>query len=149
MVRFHGTLSENSVFMRYAGFMHLDARVAHERLPRLCFIDYDREMALVAEHGGQIGAVARLIRLRGSRDAEFALLVSDAVQRQGLGLALLSRLLDVGRDWGLERIVAEILPENVGMRKVCKELGFRFHGQSGAIKELRGSNGAPVRSGLQ
>jgi len=42
----------------------------------------------------------------------------------------------VGRDWGLAQIVAEILPDNVAMRRVCKELGFTFHGQTGASKDL-------------
>ena len=35
--------------MRYFHMMNLDQRTAHERLTRICFIDYDREMALVAE----------------------------------------------------------------------------------------------------
>ena len=143
MVQFHGTLSEDSVFYRYAGTLKLDARVAHERLARICFIDYDREMALVAERtspGGalpEIVAVARLTRLGGTRDAEFALLVSDAMQGRGLGRAMLERLFDVGRDWGLERIVAEILPGNGPMRRICKSLGFTFEGETGAVKELR------------
>ena len=137
MVRFHQALSETSVFQRYAGFMKLDTRVSHERLSRLCFLDYDREMALVAEREGEIVAVARLVRLRSSREAEFALLVSDALQGKGLGHALLSRLFEVGRDWGLERIVAEILPDNLPMRRVCKALGFVFHGMTGANKDLR------------
>ncbi len=136
MVQFHSTLSENSIFFRYAGFMKLDARVAHERLSRLCFLDYDREMALIAEREDKIVAVARLVRLRGTRAAEFALLVSDTLQGQGLGHALLTRLFDVGRDWGLERIVAEILPDNVAMRRVCRELGFTFQGKTGASKDL-------------
>jgi RimJ/RimL family protein N-acetyltransferase len=42
----------------------------------------------------------------------------------------------VGRDWGLSRIVAEILPNNVPMRRVCTLLGFVFEGQTGAYKEL-------------
>jgi acetyltransferase len=49
MVRFHESLSEQSVYMRYFHMMKLDQRTAHERLTRICFIDYDREMALVAE----------------------------------------------------------------------------------------------------
>ena len=49
MVRFHESLSEESVYMRYFHMMNLDQRTAHERLTRICFIDYDREMALVAE----------------------------------------------------------------------------------------------------
>jgi acetyltransferase len=143
MVRFHQTLSESSVYSRYAGMLKLDTRVAHERLARISFLDYDRQMALVAEYAQpgesspEIVAVARLMRLPSRGDAEFALLVSDAVQGQGLGRALLTRLFDVGRDWGLKRIVAEILPDNVRMRSVCANLGFAFTGMTGATKELR------------
>jgi acetyltransferase len=136
MVRFHGTLSEESVYNRYAGVMRLDTRVVHERLSRMCFLDYDRQMALVAEREGEIVAVARLVRLSGTGAGEFALLVSDALQGQGLGTALLSRLFQVGRDWRLDSIVAEILPGNVPMRQVCRRLGFVFDGQTGATVHL-------------
>jgi RimJ/RimL family protein N-acetyltransferase len=142
MVRFHQTLSESSVYDRFAGFMKLDTRVAHERLARICFLDYDRQMALVAERtppgsgSPELVAVARLVRLPGTRAAEFALLVSDSMQGQGLGHALLARLFDVGRDWGLQRIVAEILPGNVRMRRICASLGFTFHGKTGATRDL-------------
>ena len=46
---FHETLSERSVYLRYFHLMNLEQRTTHERLTRICFIDYDREMALVAE----------------------------------------------------------------------------------------------------
>ena len=143
MVQFHRTLSDESVFYRYSGTIKLDARVAHARLARICFIDYDREMVLVAERtppeGGapEIVAVARLMRIAGAGDAEFALLVSDTMQGQGLGRAMLQRLFDVGRDWGVERIVAEILPGNAAMRRICKSLDFAFAGETGASKVLR------------
>ena len=133
MVQFHGALSEESVYLRYAGFLKLDGRVDHERLARICFIDYDREMALVAERAGTDGrppellAVGRLTREPGTRDAEFALLVADAVQGQGLGEALLSRLIEVGRDWGMERITAEIVRRNASMQRLCRKLGFTLH----------------------
>ena len=47
MVKFHETLSERSVYFRYFHAMRLTQRIAHERLTRICFIDYEREMALV------------------------------------------------------------------------------------------------------
>ena len=84
--------------------MKLSTRVAHERLTRICFIDYDREMALVAERKNpetgdhEILGVGRLSKLRGTDEAEFALLVSDRFQGQGLGTELLRRLLQIGRD---------------------------------------------------
>ena len=136
MVRFHATLSDESVYNRYAGVVRLENRIVHERLSRMCFLDYDRHMALVAERAGEIVAVARLVRLSGTRAGEFALLVSDALHGQGLGTFLLERLFQVGRDWGLDRIVAEILPGNLAMRHVCRALGFTFEGETGASKRL-------------
>ena len=49
MVRFHQSLSEQSVHFRYFGSLSVESRTAHERLVRTCFNDYDREIALVAE----------------------------------------------------------------------------------------------------
>ncbi|MEA5412102.1 bifunctional acetate--CoA ligase family protein/GNAT family N-acetyltransferase [Synechococcus sp. BA-120 BA3] len=132
MVAFHRTLSEQSVYFRYFHLMTLGHRIAHERLTRICFTDYDREMALVAERAGQNGApaevlgVGRLSRIHDENAAEFAMLIADPWQRQGLGTALLGLLLEIGRQEGLERICAEILHENRGMQHVCRKLGFQL-----------------------
>jgi acetyltransferase len=134
MVKFHETLSEESVYMRYFHMMNLDQRTAHERLTRICFIDYDREMALVAERTDpetgerEIMGVARLSRRGGVPDeAEFSVLISDRFQRRGLGTLLLSRLLEVGRAEGLRRITAEILFDNRPMQRIARKLGFHLH----------------------
>jgi acetyltransferase len=133
VVRFHESLSEQSVYLRYFHMLGLRQRVAHERLIRICFIDYDREMALVAERRDpetgkhQIVAVGRLSKRRGGNDAEFAALVSDSFQRRGLGTELVRRLLEVGRAEKLGRITAEILPENHAMQRICEALGFQLH----------------------
>ncbi len=129
MVRFHQTVSERSVYFRYLHMMGLSHRVAHERLTRACFIDYAREMALVAEHRDAAGqaailAVGRLIKLRGTNDAEFAILVADACQRQGLGGELLRRLVHIGRDEKLAGIVASIDVDNRDMQIVSERNGF-------------------------
>ena len=47
--QFHTELSENSVYQRFFAFVSLDKRVAENRLTRICFNDYDREIAIVAE----------------------------------------------------------------------------------------------------
>src|SRR3954454_7995109 len=65
MIHFHEKLSERSVYLRYFQPLKLSQRVAHKRLTRICFIDYDREMALVVEKKLEIGemdiiAVGRL-----------------------------------------------------------------------------------------
>ena len=49
MIQFHTTLSDRSVYFRYMHALQLSQRIAHERLARICFNDYDRELALVAE----------------------------------------------------------------------------------------------------
>jgi acetyltransferase len=124
MVKFHATLSERSVYLRYFHLMHLSQRVAHERLTRICFIDYDREMALVAERRGEILAVARLTRIPGSNDAEVAVLVSDQFHGRGLGKELLARLVIVGGDEKLRVLKADILPDNRDVMRICEKLGF-------------------------
>lgn len=132
LVKFHETLSEESVYYRYFSQLKLDQRIAHERLTRMCFNDYDREIALVAEHkdpkSGQreILGVGRLSKARGLNEAEFALVISDRFQRQGLGTELLKRLVQIGRDERLQRISANILAENHGMQTVSKRVGFKL-----------------------
>ncbi len=130
MVHFHETLSERSVYYRYFHLINLEQRTTHERLTRICFIDYDREMALVAERRNpetgesEILGVGRLSRVFGVNEGEVAVLVSDAWQGRGLGKELLSRLLIVGADEKLDRLSADILPENRDVQRLCQKLGF-------------------------
>jgi acetyltransferase len=132
MVRFHETLSDQSVYLRYFHFIKLSERVAHERLSRICFIDYDREMVLVAEYfdhergQAEIIAAARLSKIHGENEAEFGLLISDAFQHRGLGTELLRRLIQIGRDEGLSRIIGDILAANYDMQRISEKLGFRI-----------------------
>lgn len=133
MVKFHEGLSEESVYMRYFHMMNLDQRTAHDRLTRICFIDYDREMALVAEHTDpatgerEILGVSRLSRRGATPDeAEFSVLVSDRFQRRGVGTLLVEHILDVGRAENLRRITAEILFDNRPMQNISRNLGFHL-----------------------
>jgi acetyltransferase len=130
MVHFHETLSERSVYLRYFHLMNLEQRTTHERLTRICFIDYDREMALVAvrrnpETGeSEILGVGRLMKIHGTGEAEIAVLISDNWQGRGLGRELLSRLLVVAADDKLTHVVADILPDNRGVMRILDKLGF-------------------------
>jgi acetyltransferase len=133
MVAFHRSLSEQSVRMRYMAGFKLDERTTHERLVRICFTDYDRELALVAERqpaagDRQIIALGRLSRerIRGATGAEFSLLVADPWQGCGVGAQLLSRLLEVARREGIGRVYADILEANLRMQRLCARLGFEI-----------------------
>jgi acetyltransferase len=131
MAKFHESLSERSVYLRFFHMEKLSSRVAHNRLMRKCFIDYDREMALIVEYKNpqngdrEMIAVGRLTRMPGTREAEVAVLVTDAFQHCGLGSELLGRLIQVGRDEKLERITATTLPENMAMRNLMARHGFQ------------------------
>jgi len=130
MVKFHEVLSETSVHFRYFGLVKLEKRVSHDRLVRICFNDYDREIAIVGIRNApetkedEIIAVGRLIKLRDANDAEFAMLISDEWQGHGLGTHFMKLLLDIGRKEGVEHIFGQMLVENQGMQRVCKKLGY-------------------------
>jgi acetyltransferase len=129
LARFHETLSEESVYLRYFHMAQLSARVAHERLLRKCFIDYDREMALIAEltdvESGKLSllAVARLSRLPLSDEAELAVIVTDRYQHQGLGSELIRRLVEIARTEKIKRLVAEFHSENSAIRHLAHHGG--------------------------
>ena len=130
MVAFHERLSESAVYMRYFQVLKLSRRTAHEALTRVCFVDYDREIVLVAERRGalpterQILAIASLTKLSRRNHGEVAVLVTDDFQRHGLGSELVRRLVDVARDEQLERVRASTMTDNHGMCAVFKRLGF-------------------------
>ena len=130
MTDFHQHLSDQSVYMRYAGALQLRYRITHDRLARICFNDYDREIALVAVHHAhgrpEILAVARMTKLYGSNTAEIAFIIRDRDQRLGLGGELLDRLIRIARDEDIGRLVAEMLIENRGMRKLLTSRGFEI-----------------------
>jgi acetyltransferase len=137
MVEFHGTLSDTSVLRRYFVPYDLRERVAHERLARLCFVDYDRELALVAEYrepstgARDLLGVARLIRTHGRNEATFALVIGDPWQGRGLGRRLLAGLLDHARAEALARVTGFVLAENDRMLALCRRLGFTVTPQPG------------------
>jgi acetyltransferase len=132
MVKFHQTLSERSVRLRYFSPLKLSQRVAHERLIRVCFSDYSRELPLVVERadpkGGEpeIIGVGRFSKIPGQDEAEFAILISDVWQNKGLGSKLLSMIIQLAKDEQVSRVSADILPENVEMQHLCEKLGFKL-----------------------
>jgi acetyltransferase len=127
--QFHATLSDQTVYSRFSQVLTFDQRTVHERLARVCFVDYDRQMALVAIDEQQpeqprVAGIARLIKLPSSNSAEFSILISDRYQRCGLGTQLMSRLVEVGRAERLERIIGDIRIDNRAMLSLCRRLGF-------------------------
>jgi acetyltransferase len=127
MARFHEGLSAQTVRARYGVDRSLAERTAHERLARICFVDYDRQFALVAEtEAGEIAGVARISRLASSDDRVLTLVVADAWQRRGVGGALVRSAMDVARGEGIEHLLAELSLDNAPMRELLASEGFSF-----------------------
>jgi acetyltransferase len=131
LVAFHKELSEKSVRQRYFDFISLDARIAHERLVRICFNDFDREMAIVAEKDSNtsdhiIMGVARLLRLPGTHTADLKLTISDPYHHEGIGTQLVKQLIQIALAENVKTITATILSENIGMIRICEKLGFKI-----------------------
>jgi len=130
MVEFHKALSDGTVYRRYFRAQRLESRVAHERLFRKCFVDYDREVALVAEHRNEDSGVSellgvgRLVRQADDAEAELTVVITDRCQEMGLGTELVRRLIEVAKCEGIRRIKAEILSENTAMVKLAKHFHF-------------------------
>ncbi|OAB59327.1 acetyl CoA synthetase subunit alpha [Phormidium willei BDU 130791] len=149
-VKFHESLSDESVYLRYAHAFKLSRRVTHERLSRLCFIDYDQEMALIADYRNpetgqhELVGVARLSLIHGTRDAEYSLLVSDRFQHQGLGTEMTRRSIEIARAEGFDLVFAEILSDNRAMQRISEHLGFKIErilGESMVRAEMRLTDG--------
>jgi len=130
MQEFHESLSDKTVYMRYLSPMLLSTRITHERLARVTHNDYDREIALVAEGENDKGeraifGVARLSKLRGrDEEARYTMLISDDYQGKGLGKELMTRIIKIGRDEKVKRIIALMSPDNEPMKKLCRAVGF-------------------------
>ncbi|MEI6035465.1 MAG: bifunctional acetate--CoA ligase family protein/GNAT family N-acetyltransferase [Verrucomicrobiae bacterium] len=142
LVDFHQTLSERSIHHRWFTQVELSKRIAHERLTRICFNDYDREIALVIESchpetkKKEVLGVGRLSKLHGHNEAEFATLISDSWQGQGLGTQMLQRLVEIGRAEKLSRISARMLADNHEMQAVAKGAGFVLKPVEGTAEVL-------------
>lgn len=124
LVQFHKDLSSETVRQRYLKAVHYDERVAHERLQRICFNDYDREIAIVAELKHEILGIIRLSKIPGTSDVIFSMTIKDAWQNKGLGSKLLEKILQIAKLEKVEHITARMLQENLQMQKMVKKNGF-------------------------
>ena len=143
VIKFHEKLSDRTVLMRYFTPLQLSQRTAHERLTRICFVDYDREMALVAEQenaGNGVSdllAISRLHHLHGTEDFEVTVVVIDEAQHLGIGSELIRRSVDIARAEGAKRVVATVLKENEDMQSIFRKLHFEFREVEGRADLVR------------
>jgi acetyltransferase len=129
LVKFHGILSDRTVFMRYLQPIMLQDRVMHERLARISHVDYDREIALVAEtmdanEERSIMGIVRLSKIHATNEARLSVLIGDPYQGIGLGGELVSRAVEVARSERIDRISSILTADNQVMVHIFEKLGF-------------------------
>ena len=118
--------SRESLYYRFFGYV---PKITHEFLIRFTQIDYDREMAIVAVVNNANGeeemiGVVRIVGDPWGEAAEYAILVADEWQGQGLGSQMTDYILEIGKDMGLKQIYASVLSSNKGMINLFKRKGF-------------------------
>ncbi len=109
-------------------FFELINELSHEKLARFCNLDNDREIAIIAElQKGErtIIGVGRLIIDLGGNDGEFAVIVSDQRQGQGLGSKLMNSLIEIAQDMGVTKIYGYVIANNYKMLSICRKKGFK------------------------
>jgi acetyltransferase len=151
------SLSENSLRER---FFRTVNKITHEMLIRFCNIDYDREMAIVAEmkspeekkfigilgaqilpqiqhfetpEGKRLIGIARVIMDSDYKKGEFAVVVHDDFQSKGLGHKLIDMMIGVAQEKGLEKIYGMVLADNIKMIRTCEDMGFTVTNQSDGL----------------
>jgi acetyltransferase len=112
-------------------FFNIVRNLPHSDLVRFCNIDYDREIAIIAEitEGGrrrEIG-VGRLIAEPDRRRGEFAVVIADQYQTKGLGRKLVDMLINIAEERKFESIYGVVLRDNTPMLSLCREMGFTLH----------------------
>lgn len=128
----HEKQSEESVYLRFfAPIKEIGERDMH----RFTHVDHDERVALVATVRDEIIGIARYDRIEDPTIAEVAFNISDAYHGRGVGSVMLEHLAVIGREAGIQRFIAEVLPQNQKMMKVFTDAGYEVehHYDDGVI----------------
>ncbi len=133
-----GSCSRESIYMRFRYMFHWQS---HDVAVRYCFIDYDREMAIVAERNEdgkrKLLGVGRLVCAPDLTTGEYAVLIADAWQNKGLGGLLTDYCTEIAHKWGLKRLLAQTTTDNARMIKLFQERNFSLEiGSSGSLVDV-------------
>jgi acetyltransferase len=118
--------SQETIYLR---FHHVVTKMSREEAVKYCTIDYDNTFALVAtiEKGAseKLLAIGRYYRLPRKDAAEFAIVVADKYQKQGIGTHLMKELSAVAKAKGVRFFEGEVLIESKDMMQIIKDSGFQ------------------------
>ncbi|OLO11372.1 GNAT family N-acetyltransferase [Chromohalobacter japonicus] len=125
---FHEQLSEESIRFRY---FHHKADLTQRDLAVLAQINYDRQMAFIAEHARPDGSKEMLgvVRVWNDPDnirTEFSVIIRDDLHGHGLGSLLMEKMIRYCKGLGILEMVGTVMLDNQPMRALLKHLGFSF-----------------------
>jgi acyl-CoA synthetase (NDP forming)/RimJ/RimL family protein N-acetyltransferase len=124
LVDFYARVSDESKYYRFfAPYPVLSDR----DVKNFTEVDHHERVGFVVTRGGDLVATGRYDAID-ERSAEVAFLVQDSYQGKGLGQLLLEHLAEAGRERGYHRFVAEVLPDNVRMIQVFRDMGYAVEG---------------------
>ncbi|MBN1880287.1 GNAT family N-acetyltransferase [bacterium] len=131
--------SRETIYMRFRYMFHWES---HDVATRYCYIDYDREIAIVAEYMQEghrrLMGVGRLVCEPGNETGEYAVLVADEWQNKGLGGILTDFCVEIARKWQLKSIVAQTTPDNSRMITLFRNRDFTLDIESsGSLLDVR------------
>jgi acetyltransferase len=131
-------LSEDT---KYKRFLATKPHLSRRDVSYLTHIDGDNHVALVATPVGrpdEIIGVARFVRVpEDSRAAEFAIVIGDPYQRDGLGSELMARLAQAATEHDVKRLRGTMLADNIGAHKLTRRLaGELAHQRFGTVDEF-------------
>ena len=124
---FHRQLSEESIRFRY---FHNKSNLTQRDLSILSHINYDRQMAFIAEYLSDDGSKEMLgvVRVWNDPDnirTEFSVIIRDDLQGLGIGSLLMKKMIDYCTNIGTLEMIGKIMVDNHPMRALMKHLGFK------------------------
>ena len=121
LVEFYSRVSDESKYYRFFSPM---PQLSERDVARFTQVDHVSRVALVVTLSGRMIAVGRYDVVRPG-EAEVAFLVEDQHQGRGIAQLLLEHLAQAGRERGVERFVAEVLPDNTRMIQTFRDAGYK------------------------
>jgi len=119
--------SKESIYHRFRYDFYFDS---HDIASQYCFIDYDREIAIVAEVEEEgkkkLIGVGRLIGDPDVEVMEFAILITDSWQKKELGFTLTNYCMEIAKSRGVKILAAETTKDNKPMISVFRKLNFKI-----------------------
>lgn len=135
----HDTLAKSTPEDLRLRFFAPLKRLSPQLAARLTQIDYDREMAFVAEQDGAALGVVRISADPDNIEAEYAVFVRSDMKGKGLGYLLMQEMIAYARSRGIRAVTGKVLRENTTMLQMADELGFcrRRDSEDPGIVEVR------------